>query len=64
MTRFARPARFTSVLLVAVHAAMRRVLQLGLSVRKRRTPHTATVTRPDPTAGTDPGVGRSEGRAS
>lgn len=49
------------VLLVTMHATMRRIIQLRLWTRRRRTPDTATITRPDP-ADTDPGADVPEGR--
>ncbi|MFG1660764.1 MULTISPECIES: LapA family protein [Micromonospora] len=51
------------VLLVTMQATMRRVIQLRLLTRRHGTPYTtATITRPDPTADTDPGAGVPEGR--
>ncbi|WP_433688348.1 lipopolysaccharide assembly protein LapA domain-containing protein [Micromonospora carbonacea] len=48
------------VLLVTVQATMRRIIQLRLSTRRRRTT-SYTTTRPD-LAGTDPGTDVPEGR--
>jgi uncharacterized integral membrane protein len=48
------------VLLVTVQATMRRIIQLRLFTRRRRTT-SYTTTRPDP-AGTDPGTDVREGR--
>lgn len=54
------------VLLVTMHATMRRIIQVRLLTRRQGTPcTTATVTRPDPTADTaGPGAGVPEGRIS
>ena len=52
------------VLLVTMHATMRRIIQLRLLTHRHGTPYTATITRPDPTADTDPGAGVPEGRIS
>ncbi|MGN9776427.1 hypothetical protein ACTMS0_11730 [Micromonospora sp. H33] len=53
------------VLLVTIQATMRRIIQLRLLTRRHGTPYTtATITRPDPTADTDPGANAPEGRNS
>lgn len=53
------------VLLVTMHATMRRIIQVRLLTPRHRTPYTtATMIRPDPTADTDPGAGVPEGRIS
>lgn len=49
------------VLLVAMHAIMRRVIQLRLFSRRHRTPYTTAIARPDP-VDADPGADVPEGR--
>lgn len=52
-------------LLVTMHGTMRRIIQLRPWTRRHGNPYTtATSTRPDPTADTDPGAGVPEGRVS